>query len=107
MEQPTTIEKTGVSLIAQERTEQVEKHERTIRRDLLQNADGQLALAASMLTLKNVSKFGSMTPKNWDQKLWNKMLRKPHEKRLIIAGALIAAELDRLLALEMFKTSQN
>ena len=36
------------------------------------------------------------TPNGWDQEIWEKMIRKPHQERLIIAGALIAAELDRL-----------
>jgi len=36
------------------------------------------------------------TPKGWDHKIWEKMCHKNYKKRLIIAGALIAAEIDRL-----------
>ena len=38
---------------------------------------------------------------NWDEDLWQKMCNKSYKDRLIIAGALIAAEIDRLQSIEM------
>jgi len=35
-------------------------------------------------------------PEGWNEERWNKMLNKSDERRLVIAGALIAAEIDRL-----------
>ena len=34
-------------------------------------------------------------PHGWDKELFEKMVDKPHIERLTIAGALIAAEIDR------------
>lgn len=35
-------------------------------------------------------------PENWDKAIFDKMISKPWKQRLIIAGALIAAEIDRI-----------
>lgn len=95
---------TGIQLIAKERIEQITKHNRTTGRDVLENNNYQLSKAANMLCLED---WGCLSedeiiedycPENWDKTIWEKMVRKPYRERLIIAGALIAAEIDRLTA---------
>ena len=96
--------KTGLELIAQERAEQIEKHARTIDADVKYNKTGELSFAAAALSCPNPASMGLSAandyscPTGWDVKIWTKMILKPYKERLIIAGALIAAELDRLQA---------
>jgi len=91
--------KTGIELIAQERAEQIEKHGRTVEKDVIENGFNQLKSSAIMLLngylLQDEENY---TPFNWDEEIWQHMLSKPIKERLIIAGALIAAEIDRLQA---------
>lgn len=83
---------TGVEKIAQERLEQKVKHHRSIKSDYELNADYQLVEAAI-----NLLRGGrSPAPENWNEDVWIKMTLKSDEERLVIAGALIAAEIDRL-----------
>lgn len=86
--------KTGIELIAIERKEQIEKHGRAVEKDVFQNNDRELSIAASELlhTAPYVEDF----PPGWDKSIVIKMARKSYKERLIIAGALIAAEIDRL-----------
>lgn len=89
---------TGIELIAKERQEQIEKHGRTVEYDEIQNSEGQLSEAAEML-LASEHEEGidpQSFPDGWDRDICSHMLSKPYNERLIIAGALIAAELDRL-----------
>lgn len=90
--------KTGVELIAIERAEQVDKHGRTIGKDLVHNNKFQLALAASWLVAPDIFENDAFEhcPDGWDEIIWNKMCAKGYHDRLVIAGALIAAEIDRL-----------
>ena len=101
--------KNGIQLIAQERQEQIEKHNRTIDMDVELNTVGQLGFAAVSLCseydalghlggseLDRIAHFTRWIPIGWDKEIWLKMISKPYKERLIIAGALIAAELDRL-----------
>lgn len=90
--------KTGIELIAEERAEQVDKHGRTLGKDIAHNGQYQLALAASWLAVPDIFEDDAFEhcPPGWDKNLWNKMLSKGYHDRLIIAGALIAAEIDRL-----------
>jgi len=94
--------KSGIELIAIERQEQIEKHGRTIERDAEENMCCELKIAASALLEYNGDddeeefiSLGSF-PAGWDSHLCEKMAHKPYKERLIIAGALIAAEIDRL-----------
>jgi hypothetical protein len=89
--------KTGIELIAQERAEQIEKHGRTVEQDAELNRSGQLMYAAKQLITERV--IGFNTPNNWDFDIFSKMICKPYKERLIIAAALIAAEIDRLQSL--------
>lgn len=96
--------KTGIELIAIERQEQVEKHHRSIKQDVAMNDSAQLSFAAALLSCPDPELMGfdpasdSGRPDNWDKKLFNKMMAKPYKDRLVLAGALIAAEIDRLNA---------
>jgi hypothetical protein len=91
--------KTGAELIAQERQEQLSKHHRTVWDDWRYNDNNQMAYAARSLVIPNDDRLTDSRhyrPDGWDWDLWDKMYNKPYKERLIIAGALIAAEIDRL-----------
>lgn len=94
--------KTGIELIAEERQEQIEKHGRSISQDVTYNSglEKPLTKAAAALTMEHGNSLAmqTMRPQNWDAEIWNKMMSKPYKERLIIAGALIAAEIDRVQA---------
>lgn len=86
--------KTGIELIDQERKEQIEKHQRLIKDDAKYNDEGELIIAA--VTLVDEYPYLDDFPSSWNRELCMKMAQKPKKERLIIAGALIAAEIDRL-----------
>ena len=92
--------KTGIELIAEKRQEQIEKHNRDINYDVKNNNHYQLSEAAGLLTMLDMDEAGAsyeeMMPTDWSIDLWTKMCMKLYEDRLVIAGALIAAEIDRL-----------
>lgn len=101
--------KTGISLIAKEREEQIQKHGFTPEWDKGYK-DYELLKAANLLLyspdeLSPMNAFKSIALPNWDQSRLEKMDNKPYKERLIIAGALIAAEIDRIIFLE--KTEEN
>jgi len=88
----------GVELIAKEREEQIEVHGCSIEYDCANNFEGQLVYAAHVLLEGNdEERLGYEVPVGWGEVLWDKMLRKNYRDRLVMAGALIAAELDRRL----------
>jgi len=90
--------KTGIELIAEERKEQIEKHGRTLKTDI-KNKKHQLSFAAQMLAHPMGSSIEwdcDVNIPKWDKSIWYKMIKKPYKERLVIAGALIAAEIDRL-----------
>ena len=99
--------KSGIELIAKERDEQIKKHGYTTLKDAAHNANEQLSLAAGWLCyneqgcadMEEVSE--EQCPQGWNEMLWAKMCAKPYKERLIIAGALIAAEIDRLNTLSI------
>lgn len=105
--------KTGIELIAEERQEQIEKHGRTVELDAKYNHgqyvkddeqfnNPQLIAAASMLIHQDDDPFRDhyirdiFIPHGWNKDIWLKMMDKPYKERIIIAGALIAAEIDRI-----------
>ena len=75
------------------------KHGRTVEQDVKLNTENQLSIAASWLSI-GFKAPECPTPKWWDKTIWDKMLNKSRKERLIIAGALIAAEIDRIQAIE-------
>lgn len=86
--------KTGIELISHERWEQIYKHGRLIEDDVDINEGGELAIAAVATITGEDGKF----PAGWDLVAIQKICDKPYYQRLIIAGAFIAAEIDRLNA---------
>lgn len=101
---------TGIELIAKERQEQIEKHGISIEWDIKNNNHCQLAHCAGMLTYNDAEElnaeslddnnenydFSHVCPPEWSEEWFNKMMNKSYKERLIIAGALIAAEIDRI-----------
>lgn len=96
------MKETGIELIAKEREEQINKHGRTLEYDKNFNIDCQLGTAAGILCYELVDELNCENdpPTGWNVDLWNKMTKKSYKKRLIIAGAFIAAELDRINSYE-------
>lgn len=88
--------KSGIELIANERQEQITKHGRTIESDLEFNSHYQLKDAALDLIEHITQRSGFTPPEGWDLFIYAKMIGKPYKERLIIAGALLAAEIDRV-----------
>lgn len=94
--------KTGIELITDERSKQIEKLGVTVKNDAEFNHNGQLAHAAAILSYHDIEDCYARheAPEGWNLERWQKMHDKTHKERLVIAGALIAAELDRLEYLE-------
>jgi hypothetical protein len=91
------IEKTGIELIAEERNEQIVKHGRSVQADIKNNRSFQLVIAAKkLLESPGETPYSTKAPIGWDLDIWVNMAFKPYKERLIIAGALIAAEIDRI-----------
>lgn len=95
---------TGIELMSQERQEHFSKHNRSVEGDKQQNIEYQLPDAAGALiapvpegmeeSYVNINK--DYPPVGWNHEIWEGMLKKPYKDRLIIAGSLIAAEIDRI-----------
>lgn len=89
---------TGIELIAKERKEQQEKHGISVKNDAQFNSlmvfNGLPALPVAVIGLLDDS--FQRVPAHWDKKRLEHMRSKPYLQRLIIAGALIAAEIDRV-----------
>lgn len=83
---------TGIELIAREREEQLLKHGRNLEHDIKNNKNEELREGAVMLLLHDLRE----APTSWDDELCQKMVVKPYVERLKIAGALLAAEIDRI-----------
>jgi len=93
--------KNGCGLIAKERTHQIEKHGFTGEHHANHPEwydKGQLIEAASTLSMPVIN--GCALPINWDKDWFERLIKKSHKERLIISGALLAAEIDRIIELE-------
>ncbi len=91
---------TVIELIAQERQEQIEKHGRTILKDVAYNSNrvapfNMLPLRIAAGKLLGVLGGVPYSP-DWNKEICEKMDAKDELQKLIIAGAFIAAEIDRL-----------
>lgn len=99
--------KTGIELIAKEREEQLTKHGRSVESDVHGNEFSQLTEAASFLLHVSArmkdAEITAFCPEGWSVEAWRKMCAKPYLERCIIAGALMAAEIDRLNYIEARK----
>jgi len=82
--------KTGIELIAIERQEQIEKHGWDLENDK-DYGDGELIKAAMFAINPKMFEW----PSYWTEEFRNKILNKEPIERFKIAGALIAAEIDR------------
>lgn len=89
---------TGIELITQERKEQIDKHGRSVEKDKIHNTGYQLSKAAQTLLYPHISVEHQLSscPDKWDRNIWNRMCSKPYNERIVLAGALIAAEIDRI-----------
>ena len=95
----------GALSIVKERAEQITKHGRTIQKDVEFNTSRQLSNAASILASYDAKKAANnKRPHGWGIDIWDKMVNKPYKERLKIAGALLAAEIDRLTLDEFLKS---
>lgn len=93
--------KSGADLIADERQRQIDVEGYTPEHDALEGSEGALALAAAVYALpaEARAKTPDGTPVFWP---WSRFYWKPtpddRVRELVKAGALIAAEIDRLQA---------
>lgn len=89
--------KTGIELIAEERQRQIEKEGWTSEHDA-KHKNGELAHAAATYAMTDL--YGDYVPNTWPfEKSWYKPTPNNRIRELQKAGALIAAEIDRLNAL--------
>lgn len=90
--------KTGIEIIAEERQRQIDVKGWSIEHDVAANNDEQLARAAALYTLpddRRAYEFDVINLWPWDRR-WYKPSPDNRIKELAKAGALIAAEIDRL-----------
>ena len=96
------MKKTGIELIADERKEQILKHGFDTNHDAMYNdpnahhQTGELTYAA----LHALWPEGQFYPRTFEKWFADKITTKTYKERLIIAGALLAAEIDRIQNLE-------
>lgn len=98
--------KKGVELIADERQKQIDKHGFTggHHADHPEWYDANQMVDAAQVLSERHNEFINWYPINWDHSWFRRLLDKPYKERLVIAGALIAAEIDRLQEIEKRKT---
>jgi|SRR3972149_891173 len=91
---------TGAQLIADERREQIYRHKRTIANDVATNTSNELETAAQRLLTQVLGKSGHYPawPEHWDAAICDKMDAKTDFEKIQIAGAFLAAALDRRMA---------
>ena len=91
--------KTGVELIAEERKRQIEVEGWTLEHDKMHQID-QLALVACCYAMperiRSWFNWLPIWPIEWSIKQWWKPTPDDRVRELVKAGALIAAEIDRL-----------
>lgn len=94
--------KTGIELISDERKQQIEKHGFTVEKDQKYVNDELVTVATNLLT-GNFFDY----PATWSSTMCDKLRKKNQLESLIISGALIAAEIDRLQDLEKSQSKFN
>ena len=98
--------RTGLNEIITARVNQILKG-RTVKLDVQNNKDNQLVILAQLIsnpdldnndneTLDFLIDVSELVELGWNKKYLQKLIRKPYVERLAIAGALIAAEIDRI-----------
>ena len=83
---------TGIERITQERLEQKTKHNHSIKKDYEQYPDYELVTLAEAILANEPSK----APDCFNDDFLNKLFSKSYEELLVIAAALIAAQIDVL-----------
>lgn len=83
--------KTGAERIAKERQEQINKHGYDSSHDA-EHVDNELIKAA----LFAINPYQFEPPYEWERRFIDRIINKNKIERLVVAGALIAAEIDRL-----------
>jgi len=92
--------KTGIDLISEHREERI-KEGRTIKEDVSVNPRMELRKGAIALICKSDGTgTAEAFPSAWKNDVIMKMIHKSYKDRLVIAGAMIASEIDRLIATE-------
>lgn len=89
----------GIRLISDERQKQIDKHGFTGKHHAEHPEwydNRQLIQAAETLLMPEIK--SCFVPTNWDGKWFFDLCKRDYKQRLVIAGALIAADLDRLNA---------
>lgn len=94
---------TGIELITQERYEQIEKHGYTVQEDIYrydEEVTGKYPEPSDLVEAAIASIYGdkSKFPYWEESKYIDNICQKEYIARLAVAGALIAAEIDRLHA---------
>lgn len=84
-------QKSGIELIAQERHEQIEKHGFDVTKDAFYS-NNELIKAALFCISPDVFEW----PYEWDEEFRSKILAKDIVGRMKVAGAFIAANIDRI-----------
>ena len=92
--------KTGIELITEERQEQIEKHGWTLEHDSEEHGEGELAIVAAHLAVGHTIAALDLSESVpiWGENIFDD-IKDDKIHRLKVAGALIAAEIDRLKAL--------
>ena len=96
---------TGIELIKKEREDQLLKHGIPIYGDVRYNSmptsyhDLTPLILGAIYILDDSGEFIDK-PEHWDEEMLENILSKDYEDRLVIAGALIAAEIDRVQYIE-------
>lgn len=96
-------EVSGAMEILEERYEQLEKLQFSVAEDVKKWPDNELIdMARELLNpFAHLSEnYTEAMPEGFDHRLWYKMINKPYMERMRIAGALIAAQIDREKALQ-------
>jgi hypothetical protein len=102
MKEQSDMAETGISLIQKERERQVlvegwsYEHDDEHANNELAQAAAAYALGGNVITNIQGDREINIWPSSWDSPE-NAIKRKPRLRQLVIAGALVAAEIDRLL----------
>lgn len=89
--------KSGIEQIQAERQKQIDKYGFTGEHHANHPEwydKGQLIEAARTLTMPKI--LSVFVPINWDIEWFSNLCNRPYNERIVIAGALLAAEIDRL-----------